>query len=325
LVVSCDVTWLVTGGAGYIGAHVVHTLHLAGVRVVVLDNLSTGLAVRVPDGVALVKADVRDRAAVSGALAVHGVTGVIHLAARKDVGESLADPLGYYRDNVGGLRTVLSAAVSRGVRDIVFSSSAAVYGPAPTGRVDENSPTVPANPYGRTKLIGEWLLRDAAQTHGLRTVSLRYFNVAGAAAPALADVGATNLVPRLLRAVQEGRPAQVYGLDHSTADGSCVRDYVHVADIAEAHLVAATALREGRLDHDVLNIGRGAGVSVLEMIRAVRRICDQPLPSQTAPPRAGDPPCVVAAADRIYEALGWRARRDLDDIVSSAWNALRQA
>jgi len=315
------VTWLVTGGAGYIGAHVVHTLRSAGEPVAVLDNLRTGLATRVPDDVPLIKADVRDPAEVATAMRRHRVAGVVHLAARKDVAESVADPLGYYRDNLDGLRAVLSAAAQHGARDIVFSSSAAVYGVSPTGRVDEQSPTAPANAYGRTKLAGEWMLRDAAEAAGLRFVALRYFNVAGAASSDLGDVGETNLVPRLLRAAVDGRPAQVYGTEHPTPDGSCVRDYVHVADIADAHLAAARALRGGRVEAEILNVGRGSGVSVLEMIRAVRRCLDLDLPAAAAPPRAGDPPCVVATAHRIREVLGWRATRDLDDIVASAWAA----
>ena len=327
-------TWLVTGGAGYIGAHVVHNLRGAGESVVVLDNLCTGSAARVPDDVPLVKADVCHLSEVADTMHRHRVTGVIHLAARKDVAESVSDPLGYYRDNLDGLRAVLTAAADHGARDVVFSSSAAVYGCAasqgqpgrgdgalPPGHVDEHSPTTPANAYGRTKLAGEWMLRDAARARGLRFVALRYFNVAGAANSRLGDVGETNLLPRLLRAAVDGRPAQVYGTEHPTPDGSCVRDYVHVADIAQAHRAAAGALRAGRVDAEILNVGRGTGVSVLEMIQAVRRVTGLPLPAVAAPPRAGDPPSVVAAAHRISEVLSWRARHDLDDIVASAWAA----
>jgi UDP-glucose 4-epimerase len=315
------VTWLVTGGAGYIGAHVVHTLRAADERVVVLDNLSTGLAKRVPDDVPLVAGDVCDPATVTEVVRAHQVSGVIHLAARKDVGESVRDPLGYYGDNLGGLRAILAGVADHGVRDVVYSSSAAVYGPSATGRVTEESPTAPGNPYGRTKLIGEWMLTDAAAAHGLRYAALRYFNVAGAADPDLGDIGETNLVPRLLRAVVVGRAAQVYGTAHPTPDGTCVRDYVHVGDLADAHLAAALGLREGRIRAEILNVGRGEGVSVLEMIRAVRRVCDRPLPAQATPPRAGDPARVVADAHRIADVLGWRASRDLDEIVSSAWTA----
>jgi UDP-glucose 4-epimerase len=319
------VTWLVTGGAGYIGAHVVHTLRAAREAVVVLDNLSTGLADRVPEDVPLVKADVRDLSMVADTIRRHRIDGVVHLAARKDVAESATDPLGYYRDNLDGLRAVLSAAADLGARDIVYSSSAAVYGPAPAGRVDEESRTAPSNAYGRTKLAGEWMLRDAAEAAGLRFAALRYFNVAGAGGPALGDIGETNLVPRLLRAALDGRPAQVYGTAHPTPDGSCVRDYVHVSDIADAHLAAAMALREGRIDAETLNVGRGTGVSVLEMIRAVRRVCGRPLPADPAPARAGDPPSVVADATRIARVLGFRARRDLDDILASAWAAFARS
>lgn len=312
-------TWLVTGGAGYIGAHVVHALRAADEAVAILDNLSTGLTDRVPGDVPFVKADIRDTAKVAEAFRRHRVTGVIHMAARKDVAESATDPLGYYRDNLDGLRSVLDAAARHGIRDVVYSSSAAVYGAAASGRVDEQSPTVPSNAYGRTKLAGEWLLADAAAATQMRYAALRYFNVAGAAKPALGDVGETNLLPRLLRAAVDGRPAQVYGTAHPTPDGTCIRDYVHVCDVADAHLAAARGLRDGRISTDVLNLGRGTGVSVLEMIRTVRRVCDLPLPVEAAPPRAGDPPRVVASAHRIADLLGWRARRTLDEIVSSAW------
>ena len=314
-------TWLVTGGAGYIGAHVVHALRAADERVVVLDNLSTGLAKRVPDDVPLVAGDVCDPATVDEVIRAHRPTGVIHLAARKDVGESVRDPLGYYGDNLDGLRVILAGAARLGVRDIVYSSSAAVYGPTETGRVTESSPTTPGNPYGRTKLVGEWMLTDAAAAHGLRYAALRYFNVAGAGHPSLGDVGQTNLVPRLFRAVVDGRAAQVYGTGHPTPDGTCVRDYIHVGDLADAHLAAGRALREGRISAEVLNVGRGAGVSVLEMIHTVRRVCDRPLPAEATPPRAGDPPHVVADAHRIADVLGWHASRGLDEIISSAWTA----
>lgn len=315
-------TWLVTGGAGYIGAHVVHALLAAGESVAVLDNLSTGVADRVPEDVPFIKADVRDLPAVREAVGAYAITGVVHLAARKDVADSAVDPLGYYRDNLNGLRAVLAAAAEHRAKDFVFSSSAAVYGPSPDGRVDEGSPTAPSNAYGRTKLVGEWMVADAAEAAGLRYANLRYFNVAGAGSAALGDIGETNLVPRLLRAVTDGRPAEIYGTAHPTPDGSCVRDYVHVNDIADAHVVAARALRDGRITAETLNVGRGVGVSVLEMIDQVRRACQRPLPAVAAPPRPGDPPSVVASARRIERVLGWRASRDLTDIVSSAWAAL---
>jgi UDP-glucose 4-epimerase len=315
------VTWLVTGGAGYIGAHVVRALRAVQQPVVVLDDLSTGIASRVPDDVPLIKADVRDRAQVAYAISRHRVAGVVHLAARKDVMESTMDPLSYYRDNLDGLRAVLDASSALGARYQVFSSSAAVYGTPPEALVTEDSRTRPENAYGRTKLIGEWMLRDAAQAAGLRFVALRYFNVAGAGAPELGDVGGSNLLPRLLRAVAGDCAVTVHGSDYPTPDGSCVRDYVHVSDIAAAHAAAALALRSGAITGEVFNVGQGVGVSVLEMVDAVTRITGRPLPVQPGPRRPGDPARVVASAERIQRLLGWRAQHGLDDIVASAWAA----
>jgi UDP-glucose 4-epimerase len=334
--VAPTVTWLVTGGAGYIGAHVVRALRAVQQSVVVLDDLSTGIASRVPDDVPLIKADVRDRAQVAYAISRHRVAGVVHLAARKDVAESTMDPLGYYRDNLDGLRAVLEASSALGAHYQVFSSSAAVYGTPPDALVTEDSRTRPENAYGCTKLIGEWMLRDAAQAVGLRYVALRYFNVAGAGAPGLGDVGGSNLLPRLLRAVApadvllSAEAAQnrltacavaVHGTDYPTPDGSCVRDYVHVSDIAAAHAAAALALRSGTITGEVFNVGQGVGVSVLEMVDAVTRITGRPLAVQHGPRRPGDPARVVASAERIQRVLGWRAQHGLDDIVASAWAA----
>jgi UDP-glucose 4-epimerase len=290
--------------------------------VVVLDDLSTGIANRVPDDVPLIKADVRDRAQVAYAISRYRVAGVVHLAARKNVAESTMDPLGYYRDNLDGLRAVLDASSALGARYQVFSSSAAVYGTPSEALVTEDSRTRPENAYGRTKLIGEWMLRDAAQAARLRFVALRYFNVAGAGAPELGDVGGSNLLPRLLRGVvAENCVATVHGTDYPTPDGSCVRDYVHVSDIAAAHVAAALALRSGALTGEVFNVGQGAGVSVLEMVDAVTRITGRPLPVQAGPRRPGDPARVVASAERIQRVLGWHAQHGLDDIVASAWAA----
>ncbi|WP_433214137.1 UDP-glucose 4-epimerase GalE [Dactylosporangium sp. CS-047395] len=310
--------WLVTGGAGYIGAHVVAALQEAAVECIVVDDLSTGRAARVPFGVPLLRADVRDGAAMREAFLRHRPDGVIHLAARKDVAESTAHPLRYYQDNLDGLRAVLAAVAAAGTRSVLFSSSAAVYGTPRRSPVREQDPTEPANAYGRTKLIGEWMLRDAAAGGGFRWAALRYFNVAGAAAPHLRDEGGTNLVPRLLRAAGLGIPATVYGTDYPTADGTAVRDYVHVADIADAHVRAALALAADELRDEVLNVGRGEGASVLQMIAAVGRALGRPLPYDEAPRRLGDPAAVVASAARIRARLGWRARHNLHAIVTSS-------
>ncbi|GAA2377397.1 UDP-glucose 4-epimerase GalE [Dactylosporangium salmoneum] len=317
-VVAPIVRWLVTGGAGYIGAHVVTALSESGIETVVLDNLSTGRAGRVPFGVPLVRADVRDAATVRELFRRHRPDGVIHLAARKDVAESTAHPLRYYQDNLDGLRSVLAAVASCGTASVLFSSSAAVYGTPRRSPVLEQDPAEPENAYGRTKLVGEWMLRDAAAGGGFGWAALRYFNVAGAAAPNLRDEGGTNLVPRLLRAAALGIPATVYGTDYPTADGTAVRDYVHVADIADAHVRAAVALHEGELRDEVLNVGRGEGASVLQMIAAVGRALGRPLPYDEAPRRPGDPAAVVASPARIRARLGWRARHDLNAIVTSS-------
>ncbi|WP_432985154.1 UDP-glucose 4-epimerase GalE [Dactylosporangium sp. CA-233914] len=310
--------WLVTGGAGYIGAHVVTALSESGIESVVVDDLSTGRAARVPFGVPLVRADVRDAAAVREVFRRHRPGGVIHLAARKDVAESTAHPLRYYQDNLDGLRCVLAAVAASGTRRVLFSSSAAVYGTPRRSPVREEDPAEPANAYGRTKLIGEWMLRDAAAGAGFRWGALRYFNVAGAAAPQLRDEGGTNLVPRLLRAAALGIPATVYGTDYPTPDGTAVRDYVHVADIADAHVRAALALAEGELHDEVLNVGRGEGASVLQMIAAVARATGRPLLFDAAPRRPGDPASVVASPVRIRSRLGWQARHGLQSIVTSS-------
>jgi UDP-glucose 4-epimerase len=312
------VRWLVTGGAGYIGAHVVTALGESGVEPVVVDDLSTGHAARLPLDVPLVRADVRDGAAMREVFRRHQPDGVIHLAARKDVAESTAHPLRYYRDNLDGLRSVLAAVAATGTRSVLFSSSAAVYGTPVSSPVGELDRTAPENAYGRTKLIGEWMLRDAAASAGFGWSALRYFNVAGAGAPHLRDHGGTNLVPRLLRAARTGLPATVYGTDYPTPDGTAVRDYVHVADIADAHVRAAFALRHGEIRDEVLNIGRGEGASVLQMIDAVAAALGRPLPYVAEPRRAGDPAAVVASPARIQELLGWHARLGLDEIVRSA-------
>jgi UDP-glucose 4-epimerase len=316
------VEWLVTGGAGYIGAHVVHALCAAGVGAVVLDDLSTGDPARLPGDVPLVRADVRDPVAVRAAMSRYRPAGMIHLAAHKNVAESVADPLRYYRDNLDGLRVLVQCGISCGVRQMLFSSSAAVYGTPVRSPVTEDDPTVPDNAYGRSKLVGEWMLRDVAATAGISWIALRYFNVAGAGTWELRDRGVSNLVPRLLRAASDGMPARVYGGDYPTRDGSAVRDYVHVVDIADAHVRAAVALTAGELTAEVLNIGRGVGISVREMVDAVGRARGQALPYVVDARRPGDPAEVVASVDRIRALLGWQARHDLDDIVGSATGAL---
>ncbi|MDP5183833.1 UDP-glucose 4-epimerase GalE [Blastococcus sp. BMG 814] len=314
--------WLVTGGAGYIGAHVVAAMRAAGQDVVVLDDLSTGCEKRVA-GVPLVVGSTLDRELVGRTLHEHAVRGVVHLAAKKAVEESVRDPLTYYRENVEGLRCLLEAAVSEGVDSFVFSSSAALYGESDVEQVDENTVCRPINPYGRTKLIGEQMVADVASATGLRYASLRYFNVAGCATPELADRGVSNLVPMVFQRLVQQQSPVIFGDDYPTHDGTCVRDFIHVQDIASAHAVAAAALAEGCITDLVANIGRGEGVSVREMIAVIREVTGTAGEEWSEPTvldrRPGDPPRVVASAEVIERALGWRASFAVREMVESAW------
>ncbi|MGK5530803.1 UDP-glucose 4-epimerase GalE [Streptomyces sp. URMC 129] len=323
-------SWLITGGAGYIGAHVVRAMRDAGERVVVLDDLSTGIAARLAPDVPLVTGSVLDRALLDRTLAAHGVTGVVHLAAKKQVAESVAEPLTYYRENVHGLTVLLEAVAAARVRRFVLSSSAAVYGMPDTDTVTEETPCLPMNPYGETKLAGEWLVRAAGRAHGIATVCLRYFNVAGAAAPGLADTGAANIIPMFFERITLGEAPVIFGDDYPTPDGTCVRDYVHVADLAEAHLAAARHLAErpapppGAGDDLTLNIGTGTGASVREVAALVAEVTGVREPAaKVAGRRPGDPARVVAAAGLARERLGFTARRGLREMVSSAWEGWR--
>ncbi|MFD3735956.1 UDP-glucose 4-epimerase GalE [Streptomyces sp. NPDC058632] len=316
-------TWLITGGAGYIGAHVVRAMTEAGERTVVYDDLSTGIPDRVPDGVPLVVGSVLDGERVARALADHEVTGVVHLAAKKQVGESVELPLHYYRENVEGLRVLLEAVTAAGTASsFVFSSSAAVYGTPPSGAglVTEDTPCLPMSPYGETKLAGEWLVRATGRATGLSTASLRYFNVAGAARPELADTGVHNLVPMVFEKLTGNESPRVFGDDYPTPDGTCVRDYIHVVDLAEAHVAAARALHAAPGRDLTLNIGRGEGVSVKGMIDRINALTGHDLPPTIAPRRPGDPASVVASSDRAATELGWKARHGVDDMITSAWS-----
>jgi UDP-glucose 4-epimerase len=311
-------TWLVTGGAGYIGAHVVRALVGDGAEVVVLDDLSTGDGSRVDPAAAFVAGSVLDRGLVRRVLREHGVTGVVHVAAKKQVGESMADPLLYYRENVEGLVALLDSCRAKGVAEVVFSSSAATYGLPDVELVDEDVPGVPLSPYGESKLIGEWLLRHCERAYGMRAMNLRYFNVAGCAAPQLGDVGVFNLVPMVFERLEAGERPRVFGGDYPTPDGTCVRDYVHVSDIAEAHLAAARALQSGA-PGATYNIGRGEGSSVLDVLRVVGEVTGRDTTPDVVDRRPGDPARIVADVGRIHAGLGFTASRDLTEMVSSAW------
>ncbi|MGW1746859.1 UDP-glucose 4-epimerase GalE [Streptomyces sp. NPDC002092] len=312
-------TWLITGGAGYIGAHVVRAMIEAGERTVVYDDLSTGDAERVPRGVQLVVGSTLDGERVARALAVHDVSGVIHLAAKKQVGESMDLPLHYYRENVEGLRVLLEAVTGAGVPSFVFSSSAAVYGMPDEPLVTEETPCLPMSPYGETKLVGEWLVSATARATGLSTACLRYFNVAGAATPELADTGVHNLIPMVFEKLTANAPPRIFGDDYETPDGTCVRDYIHVVDLAEAHVAAARTLQSSPGRRLTLNIGRGEGVSVREMIDRINAITGYDRPPTTTPRRPGDPARVVASADRAATELSWKAKHDVQDMITSAW------
>ena len=314
-----------TGGAGYIGAHVVRALGERGDEVVVVDDLSAGSADRIP-GVRLERIDLAAPGAatlVAEVLRDSGADGIIHLAARKRVDESVARPTWYHAQNGGGMLAVLDAAADAGVERMVFSSTAAVYASSDTP-VTEDSPTVPVNPYGETKLVGEWMLRAQTVATGLRGVSLRYFNVAGAVSPELADTAGGNVFPMVLERIEAGEPPMVFGDDYPTPDGTCVRDYIHVADVAAAHLAALDALGDGPA-YRVYNIGTGEGTSVRELVDALLAAAGSDLRPVIAPRRAGDPAVVVADATRIRTELGWRPQHDLADIVASAWAAAQGA
>lgn len=312
-------TWLITGGAGYIGAHVARTMTEAGERVVVLDDLSAGVPSRLPEGIPLVQGSALDGELLKRVLAEHAVTGVVHLAARKQVGESVAQPARYYQENVGGLATLLEAVAGAGVRRFLFSSSAAVYGNPDTDLITEDTVCAPVNPYGETKLAGEWLVRAAGQAHGIATVCLRYFNVAGAAAPELADTGVFNIIPMVFDRLSRGEAPRIFGDDYPTADGTCVRDYIHVADLAGAHLAAVRRLTGGATGDLTVNIGRGEGVSVRELVGLIGEVTGDRRPPVIEARRPGDAPRAVASSALAARELGWSARLGVREMVSSAW------
>ena len=312
--------WLVTGGAGYIGAHVVRALLASGREVVVLDDLSSGVSTKVPDGVPLVRCSIGDKPAVAAALRDHRVDGVVHLAAKKAAGESVDIPLHYYYENVSGLATLLHAMQKAEVSRMVFSSSAAVYGTPPQNPIDEHSPLAPESPYGETKVVGEWMVRDQGRAVGLSWVALRYFNVAGAGEHDLGDPSVNNLIPMVFRALADGRRPQIFGDDYPTPDGTCIRDYIHVVDLAAAH-VAAVERSESRMAADVYNVGRGVGSSVREVMNKVSKVIGRDVNAEVVGRRAGDPPASYAATELITRELGWQAQHGLTDMVTSAWSA----
>ncbi|MFJ5535073.1 UDP-glucose 4-epimerase GalE [Streptomyces sp. NPDC093261] len=312
-------TWLITGGAGYIGAHVARAMTAEGERVLVLDDLSTGVPARLPESISLVQGSSLDGRLLKRVLAEHTVTGVVHLAARKQVAESVAQPTRYYQENVGGLATLLEAVAEAGIKRFLFSSSAAVYGNPDVDLITEDTPCAPMSPYGETKLAGEWLVRAAGRAHGMATVCLRYFNVAGAAEPELADTGVFNIVPMVFDRLTRGEAPRIFGDDYPTPDGTCVRDYIHVADLADAHLAAARRLAGGAPGDLTVNVGRGEGVSVRELVTLIGEVTGDTTVPVVAPRRPGDAPRAVASAALAERELGWSARRGVPEMVESAW------
>jgi UDP-glucose 4-epimerase len=315
-------TILVTGGAGYIGSHMVLELLDAGERVIVLDNLTTGFRWAIPAAATLVIGDCGDQDLVCTVIRKHGVTGIIHFAGSIVVPESVADPLGYYNNNTVKSRALMEVAVAMGVKQFIFSSTAAVYGMTGDAPIDENTPLKPMSPYGSSKLMTEIMLADAARAHDFNYVALRYFNVAGAD-PEGRTGQSTPRATHLIKVACETALGQrtrmdVFGTDYPTADGTCVRDYIHVKDLARAHMSALGYLRRGGKS-DIFNCGYGKGYSVLQVIEAVKRTSNRDFEVKMSPRRPGDPAAVVAAPAKIMRELGWQpAHANLDQIVTQA-------
>lgn len=312
-------TWAVTGGAGYIGAHVARCLVASGRDVVVIDDLSTGHREFVADGARFVEASIHDLKPAD----LDGVDGVVHLAALKYAGVSVDEPLRFYRNNVDGMVALLDAMVGAGVDRLVYSSSSSVYGTPESDHVVEDTPSAPESPYGETKLIGEWLAAATGVAHGLHHTSLRYFNVVGSGYDDIYDSSPHNLFPLVFRAIDAGEAPKVFGTDYPTPDGSCVRDYIHVADLADAHALAAARLDEGAPLAPAYNIATGTGASVLEVLDTVRRTLGIDLTPELVARRPGDPARIVADGSLATRDLGWTATHDLEDMVRDAWRSWR--
>ena len=344
-------TVLVTGGCGYIGAHVVHALHQAGEKVVVVDDLSYGKPTRI-EGPRLYGMDIAAPGAgerLAEILDAEGVDSVIHFAARKQVGESVEKPLWYYQQNINGMLNVLTGMTqSKNAKKLVFSSSAATYGVPPVDVVPEDVvPMLPINPYGQTKLFGEWMARACEQPFGIRFCALRYFNVAGAwhdgsigedhrpeshliplilqvarCGPVeLEDPAILNLIPMLFNRLKQGKAPAIFGDDYPTPDGTCVRDYIHVSDLADAHIAALKYLDRDERKYDAFNVGTGEGTSVRQIVDEVKKVTGLPFTEAVMARRAGDPPHLIGSPKRINEEMGWHAKYDVEDIVKSAWDA----
>ncbi len=323
-------SWLVTGGAGYIGAHIVRALADAGLEPVVIDDLSSGHAGFVPDGVPFVRGSILDLDLLTSTLRDHDVEGVIHVAGYKYAGVSVQRPLHTYAQNVEGTRVVLEAMAATGVANLVFSSSAAVYGTPDVPLVTEDLPKRPASPYGESKLIGEWLIRDqgvatASGEAPLRHTSLRYFNVVGSGDPSVYDTSPHNLFPIVFERLLAGETPKIFGDDYDTEDGTNVRDYVHVADIAAAHVVAAQRLAAGEPIEPAYNLGSQNGLSVRQIMDAMARVTGIDFTPEIGPRRPGDPDRIVATGELAARDLDWANRYTVDEMVRTGWEARRAA
>jgi UDP-glucose 4-epimerase len=315
---------LITGGAGYIGAHVVDQLLESGEPLVVVDDLSTGNLRRI-ENAHFSEIDVSSSKKLDDLcelIRAHQIDSIVHFAARKRVDESVKRPLWYYTENINGLLNVLSAMERTGIRDIVFSSSAAVYGETGLDPVTEDWPRKPVNTYGRTKLIGEWILEDASRAHGIRATSLRYFNVAGSKSASLGDSMGLNIVPLVFDAISASRQPVIFGDDYPTPDGTCIRDYIHVQDLARAHVAALHHVRSRPFgSHVAYNVGTGLGTSVREMISIILEVTGSDLTPLVVPRREGDSPSVTANADKIRSELGWASEKSARQMIESAWES----
>ena len=310
---------LVTGGAGYIGAHVAAELLNEGYSVRIYDDFSNGLHRRV-DGKFrdIVEGDIQDREKLIQAM--HGIDAVIHLAAKKAVEESVKNPLKYYENNVGGTLNLLAAMSVKGVKKIVFSSSAAVYSPNDKDAIEESDPTVPLSPYGATKLLSEELISSVGGAEKISNISLRYFNVVGSALPEFGDNSKDNLVPKVFLALKSGKRPEIYGTNYPTKDGTCIRDYIHVHDLAQSH-VAALKKTESGFVSSVYNVGSGNGFSVREMMNQISQTLGRDINPEESPARAGDSPKLIASIKKIEKELGWKPSATLKEMIDSSWVA----